>query len=131
MARRISLFVIAVFSLSVFVGCTSMNPASEAIQSLAPQTYASEWQDSQEHVLIDVRTPQEYNSGHIAGAVNIPLQELSSRQSEIPQDTPVVLYCRTGNRSGQAATMLADAGYSNLYNLGGTVQWTGAGYPLQ
>lgn len=135
MARQISLILIALFSLSVFVGCTSTNTAGTdieaAIQSLAPQAYVSEWQTSQEHLLIDVRTPQEYNSGHIAGAINIPLQELSARQSEIPQDTPLVLYCRSGNRSSQAANLLEDAGYNQIYDLGGTIQWTGAGYPLQ
>ena len=137
MVRQISLVMIALFSLSVFVGCTSTgtdtagNDIEAAIQSLAPQTYVNEWQNAQEHLLIDVRTPQEYSSGHIAGAVNIPLQELSSRQSELPQDTPLILYCRSGNRSGQAANLLEDAGYSSIYNLGGTIQWTGAGYPLQ
>ncbi len=135
MARRISLIVIALVSLSVFVGCTSTDTAGSdieaAIQSLAPQSYVSEWQNTQEHLLIDVRTPQEYNSGHIAGAINIPLQELSARQSEIPQDTPLVLYCRSGNRSAQAANLLERNGYSSIYDMGGTIQWTGAGYPLQ
>ena len=83
------------------------------------------------HLLVDVRTPQEFNSGYIEGAVNIPLQELAQRADEIPQDQPVVLYCRSGNRSSSAAKMLASAGYEQVYDLGGVIDWQAQGLPLQ
>ncbi|MFW5709125.1 MAG: rhodanese-like domain-containing protein [Chloroflexota bacterium] len=76
------------------------------------------------HHLVDVREPSEFKSGHVPGAVNIPLGEVSARVSEIPTDKPVVLVCASGNRSGMAARALAKAGYENVYNLqGGTISW--------
>jgi rhodanese-related sulfurtransferase len=51
--------------------------------------------------------------------------------SEVPQDKPVVLYCRSGNRSNQAAQLLDRAGYTQIYDLGGIVNWVQQGYPVQ
>lgn len=72
--------------------------------------------------LVDVRTPGEFKSGHIDGAVNIPLQEIKRRHSEIPAG-PVVLYCRSGNRSAQAARALHGLGHTELYDLGPMHAW--------
>lgn len=99
---------------------------------IKPQQYQAEFAEAgNPHVLIDVRTPQEFNSGYIEGAVNIPVQELAQRLDEIAQDQPVVLYCRSGNRSSNAARMLANAGYDQVYDLGGVIDWQAQGYPLQ
>ncbi|MBK8251480.1 MAG: rhodanese-like domain-containing protein [Polyangiaceae bacterium] len=73
--------------------------------------------------LVDVRTPEEYASGHIQGAVNIPLQQFDSRAAEIPSGKPVVLYCRSGARSGQAASILRGKGRTDVHNLGGMGNW--------
>jgi rhodanese-related sulfurtransferase len=101
-------------------------------QALAPQDYMTRFVDAQEeYLLVDVRTPEEFASGHIAGAINIPVEELGSRLAEIGSDKPVVLYCRSGNRSTTAASILESAGYEGVYNLGGTIQWTAAGLPLE
>jgi phage shock protein E len=71
-------------------------------------------------VYVDVRTKAEFESGHIAGAKNIPLDELMSRLDELEgYRGPLVLYCRSGNRSGMALHMLREAGWDNLYNGGG------------
>ncbi len=67
------------------------------------------WQNK-EATLIDIRTPAEYRDGHIPGVVNIPLDELEKRLSEIPKDKKVVLICRTGNRSAQGTKMLRSKG---------------------
>ena len=99
---------------------------------IKPQQYESAFVEAgNQHLLVDVRTPQEFNSGHIAGAVNIPLQELGQRASEIPQDEPVVVYCRSGNRSSTAAKMLKNAGYDQVYDLGGVIDWQAQGLPLE
>lgn len=70
--------------------------------------------------LIDVRTAEEYASGHIDGAVNIPLGQIPERAQEIKGlgETPVVFYCRSGNRSGQAVAYLSKQGYDHIYNGG-------------
>lgn len=84
-----------------------------------------------DHVLVDVRTVGEYRGGHVPGAVNIPLDQISARMSEIPSDKPVVVICASGNRSQTGAKRLADAGYDRVYNLkGGTMSWMMAGLPL-
>jgi rhodanese-related sulfurtransferase len=74
--------------------------------------------------LVDVRTPQEFASAHLPGAVNIPVQELDRRMAELgPKDEPIVLYCRSGSRSAYAARMLHGAGYSAVYDLGAMNAW--------
>jgi phage shock protein E len=74
--------------------------------------------------LVDVRTPAEFAAGHIPGAVNIPVQQLDSRLSELqPKDQAVVLYCRSGNRSGTAARLLKSAGFAAVHDLGPMSRW--------
>ena len=76
--------------------------------------------------LIDVREPNEFESGHILGARNIPLTQLKMRMKEIRPDKPVYLYCQRSSRSGRAAQMLYKKGYKQLYQLkGGFKKWTG------
>lgn len=67
-------------------------------------------------VLIDVREAAEHSAGNISG-INIPLSEFAQRMHEVPKDVPVVLYCRSGGRSGMAAQTLAQAGWNNVSNL--------------
>jgi len=74
--------------------------------------------------LLDVRTPREFASGHIDGAVNIPLQELPDRFQEIgPRSTPVVVYCAQGPRSAMAEQFLRTQGFAQVQNLGGMRNW--------
>lgn len=70
--------------------------------------------------VIDVRTPAEFNDGAYPGAVNIPLATLAARLQELePKDKPIVLYCASGARSGQAARLLKQAGFTDAVNAGG------------
>lgn len=76
-------------------------------------------------VIIDVRSPEEFQGGHVAGSKNIPLQSLKNRLDEIKKiDKPIVLCCASGNRSGQAATFLKQEGI-NCENGGGWMQVNG------
>ncbi|MCB0065323.1 MAG: rhodanese-like domain-containing protein, partial [Caldilineaceae bacterium] len=71
--------------------------------NLSAAEYKSRYvQTNTAHLLIDVRSPAEFAEGHITGAKNMPLQELPQRLAQIPHDKPVMLYCRSGNRSGMA-----------------------------
>lgn len=82
-------------------------------------------------LIVDVRTPMEFAQGHVPGAVNLPVEEVSRWAKDLPKDRPVYLYCRSGRRSLQAAEYLARQGYRNLYNLeGGILAIERAGYPL-
>ena len=80
-------------------------------------------------VIVDVRTAAEYNSGYIPGALLLPNTSINARSAgqAIPAlDTPVLVYCRSGNRSAQAARSLAALGYSRIYDLGPITAWDGA-----
>lgn len=72
-------------------------------------------------LVLDVRTPGEYQSGHYTKAVNIPVQELQARLAEVGNDKkrPVVVYCASGMRSAQAARILTAAGFTDVTNAGG------------
>lgn len=69
--------------------------------------------------IIDVRTPAEYQGGHIKGSVNIPLQSLAANKSKIKKDKPVITCCALGMRSASAKSILAASGYTEVYNGGG------------
>jgi len=74
--------------------------------------------------LVDVRSPQEFATGHLPGAVNIPVQDLERRIGELTgKDRPIVLYCRSGARSSSAARLLASAGYTQVHDLGAMSSW--------
>lgn len=111
--------------------CCAANPASGA-QDISPAGYQNQFTTTNtSHLLIDVRTSEEFASGHIHGAVNIPVDSLQSRLSEISGDQPIVVYCRSGNRSATASQILAEAGYANVYDLGGLNDWTAQGFALE
>lgn len=75
-------------------------------------------------VLIDVRSEVEYNSGHIEGALNIPLDELDMTvKAHVTTNTPVIVYCQSGVRSKQAAEKLIKLGYNDVFNLGSIDNW--------
>src|SRR5215213_2244437 len=93
---------------------------------ISPADYVNQYQINTPHMLLDVRNPEEYADGHIAGSINIPLEELSSQLSQVPQNIMVVVYCRSGNRSAQAVALLKDAGYTQVLDMGGIVEWVNA-----
>ena len=78
-------------------------------------------------ILLDVRTPEEFASGHIPGAVNLPNEDIGTE--EIPslpdKDKLILVYCRSGNRSKQAAQKLVNLGYTNIVEFGGIMDWKG------
>ena len=78
-------------------------------------------------IIVDVRTQEEYDSGHIPGAICIPNESIGAEQpEELPDlDQVILIYCRSGNRSKQAAQKLFDMGYTNIYEFGGINDWTG------
>lgn len=99
--------------------------------NLSAADYKSRYvQTNTNHILIDVRSRAEFAEGHITGAKNIPLQELAQESGTLPQDKPIMLYCRSGNRSGMALQLLLRAGYDKVYNIGGLGNLAAQGLPL-
>jgi rhodanese-related sulfurtransferase len=86
---------------------------------------------NQPFFILDVRQPDEFRAGHIAGAKLIPLNELRSRMGELPKDTRILCVCRSGSRSGAAVGQLNSAGFNALNLRGGMMGWQMAGYPIK
>ncbi|NMD68784.1 rhodanese-like domain-containing protein [Bacillus sp. DNRA2] len=77
-------------------------------------------------VFIDVREPDEFAAGHIPGITNLPLSQLSEETADFPKDAEIVMICRSGNRSMQAAEKLQGYGFTKLVNVqGGMNAWNG------
>ncbi|MGH7443129.1 MAG: rhodanese-like domain-containing protein, partial [bacterium] len=80
----------------------------------------------------DVRSKAEFRTGHLAGAVNIPLWNLSGALNQLDKSQPLVVYCRSGHRSALALRTLRSAGFPKAKHLaGGTGAWSRAGFPLE
>ncbi len=79
------------------------------------------------HIIVDVRRQDEYDAGHIPGAILIPNESIGTEQPEqLPdKDQIILIYCRSGRRSKEAAQKLANMGYTNIYEFGGIIDWTG------
>ena len=83
--------------------------------------------------VVDVRTVREYETGHVPGAINIPLDELANRMSELDahKGKDLAMICQSGRRSAKATTMLKDAGFEKVHNIeGGTGGWIAAGHEV-
>jgi rhodanese-related sulfurtransferase len=82
--------------------------------------------------LVDVRTPEEREAGRIRGdTAHIPFDELQARAEELDRDTPLVFYCRSGDRSASAADAFAASGFDAASLAGGMVAWQDAGKPVE
>lgn len=77
------------------------------------------------YIVLDVRTEEEFNLGHIKGAINIPNENIGHEEiEELPnKEQPILVYCRSGHRSLQASSKLAVLGYKNIYEFGGIITW--------
>ncbi len=87
---------------------------------------AKEIMDSQEgYIILDVRTQEEYDKGHIPGAILIPNTEIEDRAEEVlpDKDQLILIYCRSGRRSKMAAEILVELGYTNIREFGGILDW--------
>lgn len=90
------------------------------------QEEAKKMMDTQEVIILDVREQDKYDSGHIPGAVLLPVGAIDedTAAAVIPaKDATVLVYCRSGNRSKTASSALAELGYTNVYEFGGIKTW--------
>ena len=110
-------------SLLLLAGCGGN--AVDGYQQIT-QEEAKEMMDTQEVVILDVREQDEYDSGHVPGAVLLPvgtIDETTAAQVIPEKDSTVLVYCRSGNRSKTASAALAELGYTNIYEFGGINTW--------
>jgi molybdopterin/thiamine biosynthesis adenylyltransferase/rhodanese-related sulfurtransferase len=110
-----------------FCGIPAIEPVSAAsiADDIEPKLLAERLKNGSRPFLLDVRNPEEWAITRIEGATLIPLPELERRYPELPADQEIVVYCRSGGRSAQAAQLLRSKGYRNVKNLpGGTLRWS-------
>ncbi|MCB2178473.1 rhodanese-like domain-containing protein [bacterium] len=108
-------------------------PAAETVTGLPAEISVQDaYQYYQDDTLIlDVRTQEEWDAGHVPNATLIPLDQLPTRLGELPQDQDIVVICRSGNRSAQGRDILLSAGFENVTSVaGGFNEWVANDYPF-
>ena len=118
--------IILILSALLLTGCCAAEKGS-SYEQISQDEAAEIIASGGDMIILDVRRPDEFASGHIPGAVNIPNETIS--RDDIPQlpvkDQLILVYCRSGNRSKQASGKLAALGYTNIKEFGGINTWSG------
>ena len=123
------LFILFAFVCMLLPACgQTIENKQEAVYVNITAEEAKKIMDTEtDYVILDVRTQEEYDQGHIPGAINIANEFIGT--DEIPElpnkDRLIMVYCRSGNRSKQAAQKLVDLGYTNIVEFGGILDWPG------
>lgn len=123
--KRIVIAVSAALMLiSLLVGC-KVDHHKNAYEQITPAEAKALMDSEDGYVILDVRTPEEFAEGHIEGAILIPDYEIGEKAESIltDKDQLILVYCRSGRRSKNAANELATLGYTNIYEFGGINDW--------
>ncbi|MBR2401977.1 MAG: rhodanese-like domain-containing protein [Lachnospiraceae bacterium] len=125
MRKILSLMVLVVLIMGL-EGCRSEDYSLGYVQITGEEAMTM-MAEQEDYVILDVRTPEEFAEKHIVGAVNIPNEEIDEAPIEMLPDLDqlILVYCRSGNRSKQASEKLVKLGYTNVYEFGGIIDWTG------
>ncbi|GEM_PF-571946 len=109
---------VALFSFAMVFTVACYSATTETGDSITPEVLSA---IEHEALIVDVRTPEEFANGHYPGAINIPHETILEvlNQLGVTADTSVILYCRSGNRSGQAEQVLQEKGFTEARNAGG------------
>jgi phage shock protein E len=143
MSRRLSVMLVAgLLAITGAAGCASGSGGSVSVTAGATATTAPASGAELDAAafaaalkrpgttILDVRTPAEFASGHLAGARNLDIEspDFAAGLAQLPKDAPYAVYCRSGNRSGQAIAAMQALGFTQAYHLGGGIgAWTSAG----
>ena len=122
--KRLSILLLAVMLLTA-CGQDTENDQGAVYMNITAEE-AKQIMDSEEgYIILDVRTQEEYDEGHIPGAILIPNTEIEARaEEELPdKDQLILVYCRSGRRSKLAAEILVELGYTNIREFGGIIDW--------
>jgi rhodanese-related sulfurtransferase len=114
----------------VLAGCSS---GSAGLETVDPQAAATTIAEDSNEIILDIRTPEEFDQGIIEGAINIDFYEptFASDLDALDKDAHYVVYCRSGNRSGQAMSTFADLGFTDVTEIdGGIANWYETGLPV-
>ena len=124
----ILIIAVIIVSAIILLNRTDKNiPKESIIKYVSMDEIGQIMNKNKDYIILDVRTIEEYNEGHIPNAICIPNQTIGSNEiNELPNKEQLILiYCRSGNRSKQAAEKLKNLGYANLVEFGGIIDWKG------
>ncbi len=113
-------------SMLLLAGC-GISGGSSSYQQISMEKAMELMETQENYIILDVRTQKEFAQKHIPGAICVPNETIGSNEiPELPQkDQLILVYCRSGNRSKQAAEKLAKLGYTNIMEFGGIIDWPG------
>ena len=126
MLKRNKRFLIALLTFALPFGCVGCSDGGSATYEQISGAQGKALMDSESgYIIIDARTQEEYDQGHIPGAILIPEYEIADRaEKELPDKAQLILvYCRSGRRSKIAAEELVKLGYTNVKEFGGIIDW--------
>jgi len=126
-----ALILLAAIAISMSViGCAS--PAIMGITAQEAFDLIQENEGNRNFVIIDVRTPEEFADGHLDNALNINLNSgtFSTDISKLDKNKTYLIYCRSGNRSAKAASIMGNLGFREVNDMGGIIDWTAEGFPV-
>ena len=111
------------------VGAATGAAGDAAVRTIAAADAVALVAERGDLVIIDVREPSEFAAGHVPGAVNLDFNggQLQAELDSLDADAAYLLYCRSGNRSGQAAALMQEAGFTEVYDMGALADWQAAG----
>ncbi len=116
-----------ILSALLLTGCGASAQDDLGYRQITMEEAAKRMEQEPAAIILDVRRPDEYQAGHIPGAINIPNETIG--REELPQlpdkDQTILVYCRSGNRSKQASEKLAALGYTQVLEFGGILDWPG------
>lgn len=116
--------VVLIFCLILLTGCS--NNEKITYKNISSSEAYNIIESEEDYIVIDVRESDEYLSGHVKNAVNVPLGELENQIDQIvlDKDKLILVYCQSGRRSEEASKVLVDMGYTNVNNFGGLNNWS-------
>ena len=123
--RQVKKIILLILAMMLFAGCSAEVDKVDYKQITTEEAIAMMSEET-DYIILDVRTPEEFESGHIKDAINIPNETIGNTElAELPdKEQLIVIYCRSGNRSKQASEKLVQLGYTNIVEFGGINTWT-------
>ena len=125
--RKIKRLLPFVLSLMLLSSCGAPGSSSSGYRQISMDEAVKMMRDEKDYIILDVRRPDEFASGHIPGAINVPNEDIGTAEiAELPNKSQLILvYCRSGRRSKEASEKLVKLGYTNIVEFGGILDYEG------
>lgn len=119
--------ILILLSALLFTSCASSNNQTNTYRQISIDEAVAIMEQESGYIILDVRTPEEFAEKHIPNAINVPNENIGTDEiSQLPdKDQLIMVYCRSGRRSKEAAEKLVKLGYTNIVEFGGIIDWKG------